>query len=461
MQLAFLGGTDTVTGSKHLITANGASVLRDFGMYQGRRDEADRINRDLRVDPRSLRHVLVSHAHIDHCGMLPLLVAKGYAGTIHATTATARLCAIMLRDAANIQEMDAGYLNQKTNRQGLPPVEPLFTVRDAEAAIRLFSGHRYHQPVEVAPGCTYEAFDAGHILGSALTLFTLEEKGRRLRVGYALDLGRHDLPLIRDPEQLEQLDVLVMESTYGDRTHDDAEQAEEQIRAVVQRTVDRGGKVLIPSFALERAQEILYHLSALMLSGRLPRVEVFLDSPMASAVSKVFDGSREYLDADTHSLYRSMGCLTCPPWVHLSETVAESRAITGSDRPAIVIAASGMCEHGRILHHLKHGIANPRNTLALVGFQAAHTLGRRLQEQQTRVRIFGDWFERKAEVTSLQAFSGHADRHDLIRFAKATGARKIFLVHGESDQRAALAEALRTALPGDVHLPRQGDVVEV
>lgn len=461
MQLKFIGGTDTVTGSKHLVSVQGASVLRDFGMYQGRRDESDRINRELGVDPAGLAHLLISHAHIDHCGMLPLLVARGYAGPVYATTATARLCAIMLRDAANIQEMDAAYLNQKTNRQGLPAIEPLFTVRDAENAIRLFRGHRYHQPVEPAPGLTFESFDAGHILGSAQTLFTLEEKGRRVRVGYAVDLGRHGLPLIRDPEQMTDLDVLVLESTYGDRTHDDAGQAEEQIRAVVQRTLDRGGKVLIPSFALERAQEILYHLSVLMVGGHLPKVDVYVDSPMAGAVSKVFDGSHEYLDEDSQSLYRHMGCLTCPPWVHLAETVNESKAITGSDRPAIVIAASGMCEHGRILHHLKAGITNPRNTIALVGYQAAHTLGRRLQEQQTRVRIFGDWFERQAEVTSLHAFSGHADRNDLIRYAKAARAKRIFLVHGEADQRAALAEALRAEQAGEVFLPARHDVVEL
>lgn len=461
MKLQFLGGTDTVTGSKHLITCNGANVLRDFGMYQGRRDESEAINRELGVDPARLQNVLISHAHIDHCGMLPLLVASGYQGPVHATTATAKLCDIMLRDAANIQEMDAGYLNQKTNRKGLPAVQPLFTVRDAEAAIRLFRGHRYHQPLELAPGLSCEAYDAGHILGSALTVFNLEEKGRRVRVGYAVDLGRHGLPLIRDPELMKDLDVMVMESTYGDRTHDEATQAEEQIRAVVQRTLDRGGKVLIPSFALERAQEIIYHLSALMVAGRLPRVDVFLDSPMASAVSKVFDGSREYLDDDTHSLYRSMGCLTCPPWVKLSETVAQSKAITGSDRPAIVIAASGMCEHGRILHHLKAGITNPRNTIVLVGYQASYTLGRRLQEQQTRIRIFGDWFERQAEVTSLHAFSGHADRNDLIRYVKAVGPKKTFLVHGEADQRAALAEALRAEQAGEVYTPKKGDVVEL
>ena len=461
MHLQFLGGSDTVTGSKHLITCNGANVVRDFGMYQGRRDEAEKINRELGLDPARLQNVLISHAHIDHCGMLPLLVASGYQGPVHATTATAKICEIMLRDSAHIQESDAGYLNQKTNRKGLPAVQPLYTMRDAEAAIRLFKGHGYRQPIDLAPGLSMEAWDAGHILGSAMTTFTLEEQGRRVRVGYAVDLGRHDLPLIRDPEVMKDVDVLVMESTYGNRTHDDATQAEEQIRAVVQRTLDRGGKVLIPSFALERAQEVIYHLSSLMMAGRLPKVDVFLDSPMASAVTKVFDGSREYLDDDTHSLYRSMGCLTCPPWVHMSETVAQSKAITGSSKPAIIIAASGMCEHGRILHHLKQGITNPRNSIVLVGYQASYTLGRRLQEQQTRVRIFGDWFERQAEVVSLQAFSAHADRNDLIAYVRALRPQKTFLVHGEQEGREALAEALRAEKLGDVFLPTKGDKVEL
>jgi metallo-beta-lactamase family protein len=461
MHLKFLGGTETVTGSKHLVVANGCHLLRDCGMFQGRRAEADRINRNLPVDPALLQMVLISHAHIDHCGMLPRLVAMGYQGPVHATRATAALCEIMLKDAAHIQESDSSYMNQKKSRRGLPPVEPLFTMKDAEDAVRLFRGHGYHEVLECAPGFTMQAFDAGHILGSALTRFELTEGGRTARVGYGVDLGRFGLPLIRDPESMGDLDVLVLESTYGNRRHDDATRAEEQLLEVAQRTLARGGKVIIPSFALERAQEVLYHLSNLIGQGRLRQVPVYLDSPMASAVTKVFDDHPEYLDADSRQMYAAMGCLTCPSWVKPSVSVLESKAITASDQPCIVIAASGMCEHGRILHHLKSGIGNPANSVVLVGFQAQHTLGRRLQEGDTEVTIFGDLFKRRAEVVSLNAFSAHADCDDLVRYVRQVRPRRTFLVHGEQEQREALAQTLRDAGLGEVFLPVAGDQVEL
>lgn len=461
MHIQFLGGTETVTGSKHLVEANGCRLLRDCGLFQGRREEAERLNRTLPVDPASLQHVLISHAHIDHCGLLPRLTAQGYQGPVHATRATAALCEIMLQDAAHIQESDAAYLNQKANRRDVPPLEPLYTVRDAEQAIRLFRPHGYHEVLECGPGFTMQAFDAGHILGSALTRFELTEGGRTARVGYAVDLGRFGLPLIRDPESFGEVDVLVLESTYGNRRHDQADQAAGQLREVAQRTLERGGKVIIPSFALERAQEVLYHLSGLIMDRQLRQVPIYIDSPMANAVSRVFDEHPEYLDEESRRRYAGFGCLTCPPWVKRSVSVADSKAITSSTQPCIVIAASGMCEHGRILHHLKHGIGNPANTVVLVGYQAAHTLGRRLQEGATEVRIFGDLFTRRADVAVLQAFSAHADCDDLVRYVSQVRPRRTFLVHGEQEQREALAEALRARNLGDVFLPVAGDQVEL
>lgn len=461
MRIQFLGGTDTVTGSMHLIEASGCRVVRDVGLFQGRRNEAEALNRALPIQPGGVQHVVLSHAHIDHCGRLPWWVAKGYEGPIHATRATAALAPIMLNDAAHIQESDAAYLNQKTNRRGLPAVVPLYTRADADRAARLLQPHDYHQRIELAPGVAFTSLDAGHILGSALTRFELTEAGRTVRLGYAVDLGRFNLPLIRDPEFMEPVDVLVMESTYGNRRHDDATRADEQLLEVTRRTLDRGGKVLIPSFALERAQEIVYHLSTLILQGRLPRVQIHLDSPMATAISEVFDRHPDYLDEDSRKLYATLGCLTCPPWVRSAVSVAESKAITASKAPAIVIAASGMCEHGRILHHLKHGIENPANSIVLVGYQAVYTLGRRLQEGETKVRIFGDEFTRRAEVAALGAFSGHADVDDLARYAKAVRPKSIHLVHGEADQREALAERLRSEGHAQVFLPRQGDEVSL
>jgi metallo-beta-lactamase family protein len=461
MRIHFLGGVDTVTGSRHLLEANGCLVLRDCGMFQGRREESRAQNVRFTFDRPRLNAVVLSHAHIDHCGNLPTLVRQGYHGPIHATSATQALCAIMLRDAARIQEQDAAYLNQKTNRKGLPPIEPLYGIQNAEDTLPLFQGCRYGERVEVTPGISVLFQDAGHILGAALTTFTVGDNGRTRRIAFAFDLGRKNLPLIRDPEILHDVDALIIESTYGDRLHDDAVKAEEQLRAVVDRTIRRGGKVLIPSFALERAQEIIYHLASLVTAGRLPAIPVFVDSPMATQVTDVFEKSADYLDEDYAKLSRQVGRVMHPPWLTYISSVEESKAVTSSDKPCIVIAASGMCEHGRILHHLKQGIENPLNTVVIVGFQASYTLGRRLVEREKRVRIFGDWFDRKAEVVVLNAFSAHADRNELLDYIRQVAPPRIFLVHGESEQREALATALRGAGFENVFLPSQGDIAEL
>lgn len=445
----------------HMVEAGGSHVLRDAGMFQGRRDESRRINESLGFDPGIVDAVLLSHAHIDHCGNLPTLCVQGYQKAIHATTATAKITGVMLRDSAYIQMQDAAYLNQKSNRKGMAAIEPLYTVEDAERTISLLRGHSYHEELELAPGIRMVDYEAGHILGAALTRFTLEEKGRSASVGFAVDLGRHHLPLIRDPENMPPVDVLVMESTYGNRTHGKAEGAKNQLRDVIKRTWKQGGKVIIPSFALERAQEIIYHISSLMIDGEIEKRPVYLDSPMAAAVSKIFDEQSHYLDDEYKALKEKMACLMCPPWVHVAATVDQSKAVTSSREPCIVIAASGMCEHGRILHHLKHGVEDANNTVVIVGYQAAHTLGRRLVEKQREVKIFGDMFERRAEVEVLDAFSAHADRDDLIAYAHQSGAKKIYLVHGEQDAREALAESLKSATGADVFLPRRGDVVDV
>jgi metallo-beta-lactamase family protein len=461
MKIHFLGGVDTVTGSQHLLETRSSRALRDCGLYQGRRDEARAINRQFAFNPPALQAVVLSHAHIDHCGNLPSLTRAGYRGPIHATTATASLCGIMLRDSAHIQEQDAAYLNQKTSRRNLERVEPLYTLQDAEDALGLFAGHRYGEDLEIAAGMAVRLLDAGHILGAALTVFTLRENGATRRVGFALDLGRRDLPMIRDPEIMDPVDVLVLESTYGDRLHDDATHAKERLRDVVARTLARGGRIFIPSFALERAQEIIYHLASLFSEGQLPRVPVYVDSPMAGAVAAEFERNADYLDAEYRQLRERIGCVMRCEWVTYVRSVEESKAVTASRDPCIVIAASGMCEHGRILHHLKHGIENPANTVVIVGFQAQRTLGRRLINGDAEVRIFGDWFKRRAEVVPINAFSAHADRNDLVDYVRRVKPARTFLVHGESDQRAALAEALRGVKGTEVHRPARGDVVEL
>jgi metallo-beta-lactamase family protein len=461
MRIQFLGGVETVTGSQHLLEVGGQRVLRDCGLFQGRRDEAREINTRMQCPPATLNAVVLSHAHIDHCGNLPSLARAGYTGPIHATTATVELAGVMLRDAARIQEQDAAYLNQKTNRKGLPAVEPLYTSADAEAAIALFQGHRYGDTIAAAPGIRVLFQDAGHILGAAVNVFELTENGRTARVGFALDLGRKGLPIIRDPEVMRDLDLLVMESTYGDRLHDDTARAEDELGAAVNRTLARGGKVLIPSFALERAQEILYHLANLFAAGRVQKVPVYVDSPMTVELTRIFVKHRDYFDAETQALLDQLGGIMRPSWVHFAASVEESKKITASREPCIVIAPNGMCEHGRIRHHLKHGIENPANTVLIVGFQAANTLGRRLVEGAPRVKIFGDEFVRRAEVLTLNAFSAHADRDDLLAYVRKVQPRQIALVHGEPKIRAALAQTLRATQAAPVLEPQTGEAVEL
>ncbi len=314
---------------------------------------------------------------------------------------------------------------------------------DADRAMGLFRGYHYGGAAELGPGARVTFLEAGHILGAALTVFDLEtEGGRHRRVGFAFDLGRRHLPLIRDPEYMENVDDLVLESTYGDRRHGDAASATDQLAEVIDRVIGRGGKLFIPSFALERAQEIIYHLARLDADGRLPKVPVYVDSPMAAAVTRIFDRSRHYFDDDFAELSDRIGRVMTPPFVRFTASVEESKAITASDAPCIVIAASGMCEYGRILHHLKHGIEDARNAVALVGYQAAHTLGRR-------------------EVFRLDAFSAHADRDELIAYVERVRPRRVWLVHGEADARRALAEALRERNLAEVFLPEKGDRVEL
>ncbi|NCD23482.1 MAG: MBL fold metallo-hydrolase [Spartobacteria bacterium] len=461
MKWHFLGGADQVTGSKHLLEIDGARILFDCGLFQGRRKEADEINRTLGFDPAEIDAMVLSHAHIDHCGNLPTLAKNGYARSVHATSATADLLPIMLRDSARIHESDAAYLNQKTNRRGLPPIIPLYTVEDAEAALKLTRPHAYDERVELPGGVAVTHVDAGHILGAALALVEIPRPGGApLRVALAFDLGRRNLPLLNDPVQLRDVDVLICESTYGDRLHDNALNAREELRECIVRALGRGGKVIIPTFALERAQEIIYHLAHLRDRDEIPKVPVYVDSPMAAAVTTVFEKHPEYFDEEYHELRGRVGSVVTPSWLTFTETTDESKSITASKQPAIVLAASGMCEHGRILHHLKHGIENEKNIVLLVGYQAAHTLGRRIQNGDKTVRIFGDEFAVKAEVQMLNAFSAHADRLELFRYVRDAKPKKVFLVHGEQDQRESFARLLRDQLHLDVALPANGDAVD-
>lgn len=464
IQWSFIGGASEVTGSRHLLDLGDAKLLFDCGLYQGTRQVAEEFNSSLGFDPAEVDAMVLSHAHIDHCGNIPSMTRHGWRGPIHMTKATADLFPIMLRDSAHIQEADAAYLNQKTSRRGMPKVQPLYTMKDAEAAIPLVRPHHYYEPVDLPGGVRLIHVDAGHVLGAALAALDIPRTDPAqppLRVALAFDLGRYNLPLLNNPVQIESPDILIIESTYGNRLHAPAANAQADLLEAILPPLRRGGKALIPCFAFERTQEILFHLAALRESGALPPVPVYVDSPMATAITEVFEQNHGYLDPEAADLRRTKGNILTHDWVTFTASIDESKAITASDRPAIVIAASGMCENGRIRHHLKHGIENPKNRIILVGYQAVNTLGRRLQNGEKSVYIFGDLFSVKAEVISLHAFSAHADKLELFRYARKARARHVFLVHGEQESREAFATMIRTNLPDtQVHLPTNGDIVD-
>jgi metallo-beta-lactamase family protein len=466
IEVQFLGAAQSVTGSKHLLRTSRASVLLDCGLFQGRRRETFTRNRELPFDPDDLDAVVLSHAHVDHAGALPVLCRRGFDGPIYATSATVDLCAPMLLDAAMLQESDARHIQQLIERGAeLEPVEPLFGQEDVMAVLGQLVGLPYHRPQLIAPGITLQFLDAGHVLGSAIVVLDIEDEGRRTRLAFTGDLGRHDLPILRDPEVPTQVETLITESTYGDRLHAPIEETGEALAAAVRRTCARGGKLVIPAFALERAQELIYQLKLLRAADRIPAVPVYVDSPLTVKLTDVFRLHPECFDRETRALLQQSSSPFEFEGLRYVSQVEDSKAIDAEDRPSIVIAGSGMCEGGRVLHHLRAIIGDPRHTIAIVGFQAQHTLGRRLVERRPEVRIFGLMHDRRAEVVVLNGFSAHADQRELLAFAEETRRRgplrQVRLVHGEpAAQDALAAELVRRGFP-DVGAPAPGDVLRL
>ncbi len=467
MELLFWGATRTVTGSAHYLRVNGRWVVLDFGLFQGRRAEARRRNRTLPREAGQIEAVLLSHAHIDHSGNLPTLARLGFSGTVYATAATRDLCTPMLLDSAHLQEADVRFVNKRRARKGEPPVEPLYTQEDAVQILRQIVGVPYGRTFWVAPGVWARFLDAGHILGSAAVVLELEEDGERIRLGFSGDVGRKGLPILRDPEPLPPVDYLILESTYGNRLHESPDRAKEALAQVVRRTVERGGKVLIPAFAVGRTQEIVYHLHELFLEGRLPRVPIYVDSPLASAATSVFRLHPECYDRETWELLAEIDRPGADPFgfrlLRYLRSTEESMALNDDPNPAVIIAASGMCEGGRILHHLRHHVGNPKNTVLIVSFQAEHTLGRRLAEGWKKVNIYGEPHVVRAEVVVAHGYSAHADRQGLLDYARPVlkEVKGIFLVHGEPEAQEALAEGLRSLGARQVWIPQRGDRVRL
>jgi metallo-beta-lactamase family protein len=465
MQITFHGAARTVTGSQHLLRVNGRQILLECGMYQGHRQDSYERNRLFPFDPAKLDAVILSHAHIDHSGNLPNLVKNGFDGPIYATKATAHLANIMLMDSAHIQEADAAYIKKKRSER----VEPLYTQEDAAQVAPLFKTLDYDQPCEVTDGVVARLVEAGHILGSAAVALEIEENGgvgrRRKRVWFSGDIGRRNLPLIRDPVLPEGEEFLIMECTYGDKLHRDPQLAYEELRQVTLRTLRRGGKVIIPAFAVGRTQELVYSLHQMMDGGELPGVPVFVDSPLAVNVTDIFSAHPECFDEETQKFIaqdRHRAALGFDRVVY-TRSVEESKALNTRKDPMIIISASGMAEVGRILHHLKNNIENPLNTILIVSWQAPNTLGRRLAEGAERVKIFGEEYRRRAEVATIGGLSAHAGQSFLLEYARATQAtlQQIFLVHGEPVPAQALTEKLAQAGIGRVVYPEAHTTVEI
>ncbi len=464
MKLQFLGAARTVTGSMHLLTVNGARILLDCGLFQGRRKESFERNRHLPFDAASIDALVLSHAHIDHSGNIPSLVKNGFRGNVYATPATRDLCSAMLRDSGHIHEEDAHYVNKKRARQGLPPVEALYTQEDAAQSLGHFVSVDYDRPLPVVPGVTVIFRDAGHILGSAVVILNLEENGSKKRLVFSGDLGREGMPILRDPQSVAEADYLIIESTYGDRLHDPVEAQERELRDVVLDTYRRGGKVIIPAFAVGRTQELVYALHRLVEAHRLPGLPIFVDSPLAVNVTEIFRLHPECYDREVREFMEIHDRRDPFGFRRLTyvRSTEGSKELNFLREPAVIISASGMAEAGRILHHLKNNIEDARNTVLIVGWQAPDTLGRRLVERQPVVKIFGEEYQLRAQVRTINAFSAHADRQDLLDYAQQLNPEHLqaaFVVHGEEAASLALAEGLANLGIAQVTVPRIAEEV--
>lgn len=475
IRLHFWGAAQTVTGSSHHLECAGQNVLLDCGTFQGHRQQAREINEHLALPPEQLNAVVLSHAHIDHSGNLPLLVKRGYRGPIYTTPATVDLCEQMLKDSAHIQESDAAFVNKWAWRRksiGVPAdpdgVKPLYTQEDAAQALQQFKPVKLHTPQLLAgstadAGFTTTTYDAGHMLGSSCVFVEAREKGTTTRLLFSGDVGRKNLPIIHDPDTAPAAEYLIMESTYGNRLHQPIGPVKQKLAGLVNRTAARGGHIVIPAFAVGRTQQVVLLLHELIDTKAIPDLPIFVDSPLAVNVTDVFRKHEEEWDEGALAFSR----VDEDPfgWKRLRyiRSVEESKALNGLRMPFIVIAASGMCEAGRVLHHLKNSIEDPRNLVLITGYQAQNTLGRAIVERHPEVKIFGEPMRLRAEVDSIGELSGHADQRELLKWMEplAPTLKQVFLVHGEPDAQQTLKTEIKKAYGLNVLCPQRGDRHEI
>ncbi|MBT8390461.1 MAG: MBL fold metallo-hydrolase [Ignavibacteria bacterium] len=466
MQIQFIGGARTVTGSQHLLSINGKKILLECGLFQGRRKETYEKNKNFIFNPAEIDTLILSHAHIDHSGNIPNLVKNGFRGPIFATAATVDLCQIMLRDSAHLQERDIEWVNKKRKKKKLDPIEALYSFEDVETAMQQFIGVQYNYPIEIYPGVTATFQDAGHILGSASILLEVEESGsKKIRFGFTGDIGRPEMPVVRTPDLLRNLDVLIMESTYGNRLHSQVEEVEEELASVVNKCCDEDGKIIIPAFAVGRTQLLVYMLHKLFDQNRIPQVPIYVDSPLAVNATNIFRAHPECFDRETYRIFVQNGD---DPFgferLTYVSTVDQSKDLNEKPGPMIIISASGMAEGGRILHHLANNIGNSKNLVLFVGYAAQHTLARRLMEGQERVKIFGEEFKVKCKVKVMDYFSAHADQGELLDYLRLNNTdrlKNLFLVHGEEEQALPLREKLVQKGFQNVSFPLSGEKFDI
>ncbi|MGD8494547.1 MAG: MBL fold metallo-hydrolase [Gemmatimonadales bacterium] len=466
MHIQFWGAAREVTGSMHLVDTDRGRLLLDCGLYQGHRHQAFERNRDLPFDAGSIDAVVLSHAHLDHAGNLPSLVRSGFRGRIWTTAATADLCRYMLMDSAHIQVSDVEYVNRRRKRQGRRLFEPLYTPEDVEATLERFRSVDYGQPFEPVKGTQARLVDAGHILGSATVVLDLAGGGRERKLVFSGDIGRRGLPILRDPVRPDGADLVIMESTYGDRMHEEASHAKQVLSECAAIVQESKGMLIIPAFALGRTQEVVYRLNQLWEAGELRRLPIWVDSPLATNVTDVFRRHPECWDAEMLRTLKHDADNDPLGFETLTYTrdVSESKALNDRDGPGVIIAASGMCEAGRVLHHLRNHATKPGSVVLFVGYQAEHTLGRRILDGMNPVRIYGEEVTIRAEVRRADAYSAHADRAELLSWADSVRDRgqveRFFLVHGEPDAQEALAGGLKKRGAAAVEIPARGETFE-
>ena len=463
IKLSFLGAARNVTGSRFLVEADGLRILVDCGLYQ-ERDLRGRNWDPFPIPPKTIVAVLLTHAHLDHCGLLPKLVREGFGGKIYCTAATAEIARIILLDSAHIQEEDAEYKrrrHQREGRKGRYPEVPLYTTADAEKCLPLFSAVKYDQPVRINNAAEAVFRDAGHILGSSMIRLKIAQNGDERTILFSGDVGRHDMPIIEDPSEFHQADYVLVESTYGDRLHEKAEDVDNRLAEVINATKQAGGNIIIPSFALERSQDLLYHLNELLLADRIPRLMVFLDSPMAIRVTEVFKDHPELFDDDMAERIRKQLSPFDFPGLKMTRATSESKAINHITGTVIVIAGSGMCTGGRVKHHLVNNITRPECTILFVGYQAVGTLGRHIVNGAEEVRILGRKHPVRAKIVRISGFSAHADKNELFRWLSGLkkAPKRVFVVHGEEESAEHFRDYVSEKTGWDVSVPEYGDEV--